>query len=40
MANKERALVVSDGDDQRAAQAYHEVRYGEAEDKNVHGLEE
>lgn len=40
MANKERALVVSDGDDQGAAQAYHEVRYGEAEDKNVHGLEE
>lgn len=40
MANKERALVVSDGDDQGAAQAYHEVRHGEAEDINVHGLEE
>lgn len=40
MANKERTLVVSDGDDQRATQANHEVRHSEAEDKSVHGLEE
>lgn len=40
VANEERALVVSDGDDQGAAQAYHEVRHCEAEDKDGHGLEQ
>lgn len=40
VANEERTLVVSDGDDQGAAQANHEVRHSKAEDKNVHGVEE
>lgn len=39
-AHEERALVVGDGDDQGAAQADHEVRHGEAEDKNVHRMQE
>ena len=40
VANKVRALVVSDGGDQRTAQADHEISHGQAEDKNVHRLEE
>lgn len=40
MANKKRALVVSDGDDQGATEANHEVRHSEAEDEDVEGLEE
>lgn len=40
VANKERTLVVGDGDDQGAAQANHEVRHSQAEDENVHGMEE
>lgn len=40
MPNKVRALVVSDGHDQGAAQAYHDVRHSEAEDKSAHRLEE
>lgn len=40
VANKERAVVVSDSDNQRPTQAYHEVRHGKAEDENVHRLEE
>lgn len=40
MAEEERAVVVGDGDDQGAAEAYHEVRHGQAEDENVHGLQE
>lgn len=40
VSNEEGALVVRDGDDQGAAEADHEVRHGEAEDENVHGLEE
>ena len=40
VSNEEGALVVGDGDDQGAAEADHEVRHGEAEDENVHGLEE
>lgn len=40
MANKERTLVISDGDDEGATEANHEVRHSEAEDENVHGVEE
>lgn len=40
MSDKERPVIVGDGDDQGAAQADHEVRHGEAEDENVDGLEE
>lgn len=40
MSNKKCALVVCDGDHQGATQAYHEVAHGEAEDQNVHWLEE
>lgn len=32
VANKEKAVVVSDGDDQGSAQAYHEVRHRKAEE--------
>lgn len=37
---KEGALVVSDGDHQGATQADHQVRPGQAQDENVHGLQE
>lgn len=40
MAIKKGALVVSDGDDQGATEANHEVRHSEAEDEDVEGLEE
>lgn len=40
MADEEGPVVVSDSDNQGAAQAYHEVRHSKAEDKNVHGPEE
>lgn len=40
MADEEGTLVAGDGDDQGAAQADHEVRHGEAEDKNGHRMEE
>lgn len=40
MSDKERSLIVGDGDDQGAAQADHEVGHGEAEDENVDGLQE
>lgn len=40
VSDKEMALVVGNGDDQRSAQADHEVRHCEAEDEHVHGLQE
>lgn len=40
MANEEGAVVVGDGDHQRAAQADHEVGHGQAEEEGVHGMEE
>lgn len=40
MSDKERSLIVGDGDHQGAAQADHEVGHGEAEDENVDGLQE
>lgn len=40
MSDKERSLIVGDGDDQGAAQPDHEVGHSEAEDENVYGLEE
>lgn len=40
VSDKERSLIVGDGDDQGAAQADHQVRHSEAEDENVYGLEE
>lgn len=40
VAKKERALIIGDSDNQRAAQSYHEVGHRQAEDNNVHGTEE
>lgn len=40
VANEERAVVVGDGDHQRAAKTNHEVRHGQAEEDDVHGVEE